>query len=254
MSNTSAALASTQAVLPVSISGAAAYVRAYVTLGVMTGSVTGRRFTLRSEMFPACDVPGPTGEPRQTVTITCTESGVSFPVAAGPASVDQCLDEGGGLERRQVVGALAQADQLDRHTEFALHSDDDAALRGAVEFGQHDAGDVDDLSEHPGLHHPVLPRGGVEHEQHLIDRSLLLDDALELAQFVHQSRLGMQPAGGVNEHGVHPLLGSGADRVERDAGRVCPLGAAHGRRPDAAPQVCSWSAAAARKVSAAPSS
>src|SRR5664279_5531926 len=106
MSNTRAALASTQAVLPVSISGAAAYVRAYC-IDVMTGSVTGRRFTLRSEMFPACDVPGPTGEPRQTVTMKCTESGVSFPVAAGPASVDQSLDEGGGLDRRQVVGALA---------------------------------------------------------------------------------------------------------------------------------------------------
>src|SRR5664279_6460958 len=123
MSNTRAALASTQAVLPVSISGAAAYARAdAIPFVVMTGSVTGRRFTLRSEMFPACDVPGPTGEPRQTVTMKCTESGVSFPVAAGPASVDQCLDEGGGLERRQAVGTLAQADQLDRHTEFALHS------------------------------------------------------------------------------------------------------------------------------------
>jgi hypothetical protein len=46
----------------------------------------------------------------------------------------QGLDERGRLERREVVLALAETDQLDRDAEFALDSDDDAALRRAVEL------------------------------------------------------------------------------------------------------------------------
>src|SRR3954470_19556131 len=60
---------------------------------------------------------------------------------------EQRVDEGLRLERRQVVRAFAEAHQLHRHSELALHRDDDATLRGAVELGQHDAADVDDLAE-----------------------------------------------------------------------------------------------------------
>ena len=42
-----------------------------------------------------------------------------------------------------------------------------------------------------------------------VDRRLLLDDPLDLAQLVHQAGLVLQPAGGVDEHGV-------------DAGARCP--------------------------------
>src|SRR6185312_2973893 len=73
---------------------------------------------------------------------------------AGEQLVEQGVHERVGVERRQVVDPLAQADQLDRHTELTLHSDDDAALGGAVQLGQHDAGDIDDLGEHPGLLQP----------------------------------------------------------------------------------------------------
>src|ERR1700756_1507062 len=52
--------------------------------------------------------------------------------------VDECL----GLERREIVRALAQTNELDRHAELALYGDDDAALRRTVELRQHDAGDV----------------------------------------------------------------------------------------------------------------
>ena len=52
----------------------------------------------------------------------------------------------------------------------------------------------------------VLPGGGVEHQQHLVDRGLLLDDPLDLAELVHQPGLGVQPAGGVDEDGVDLLL------------------------------------------------
>ena len=110
------------------------------------------------------------------------------------------------LERRQVVGALAEADQLDRHAELALYGDHDAALGGAVELGQHDAGDVDDLAEDAGLDHAVLAGGRVEDEQHLGDRRLLLDHPLDLAELVHQALLVLQPAGGVDDDGVDAAL------------------------------------------------
>src|SRR3546814_5754773 len=48
----------------------------------------------------------------------------------------------------------SEADELDGYAELALHLDDDAALRGAVELGQHDAGHVDDLAEDPRLDQP----------------------------------------------------------------------------------------------------
>ena len=127
-------------------------------------------------------------------------------------------------------------------------------LRGAVELGQHDAGDVDDLGEHARLLQPVLAGRRVEHEQHLVDRRLLLDDALDLAELVHQPGLGVQPAGGVDEHDV--------DRRRRSppctASNATLAGSAPSaprtvRAPTRSPQVCSWSAAAARNVSAAPS-
>src|SRR5271154_7114014 len=51
------------------------------------------------------------------------------------------VDEGFGVERGQVIGPLAQADEFDRNAELSLDGDDDPAPRGPVELGQHDAGD-----------------------------------------------------------------------------------------------------------------
>src|SRR5438876_9762048 len=73
------------------------------------------------------------------------------------------VDEGVGVEGGQIVRALAEADELDRNAQLTLDRDDDAALGRAVQLGQHDAGDVDHLGEHPGLAEAVLPGGGVEH-------------------------------------------------------------------------------------------
>src|SRR3954447_11831129 len=93
---------------------------------------------------------------------------------------EQGVHERLGLERSEVVGTLAEADQLHRHAELALHRDHDPALGGAVQLGQHDPGDVDGLGEDPGLDDAVLPGGGVEHEQGLVHRALLLDHPLDL--------------------------------------------------------------------------
>src|SRR6478672_10082034 len=94
-------------------------------------------------------------------------------------SAEEGVDEGGGVEGGHVVGALAEADELDGYAELALHLHDDPALGGPVELGEDDAGDVDDLAEDAGLDEAVLAGGGVEHEEHLGDGGLLLDDALD---------------------------------------------------------------------------
>src|SRR5450759_5954661 len=54
----------------------------------------------------------------------------------GRRSAQARVDECGRLERRQVVGTLAEADQLDGHAQLPLHRDDDPALGGPVELGQ----------------------------------------------------------------------------------------------------------------------
>ena len=49
------------------------------------------------------------------------------------------------LERRKIVGAFTEADELDRNTQLLLHAEDDAALCRAVEFRQCQPGDVHDF-------------------------------------------------------------------------------------------------------------
>src|SRR5208282_1236172 len=83
------------------------------------------------------------------------------------SSAEDGVHEGVRVERGQVVWSLAEADQLDGNAQLTLYGDDDPALGRPVQLGQHDAGDVDHLGEHPGLAEPVLSGGGVEHEQHL---------------------------------------------------------------------------------------
>src|SRR5699024_807273 len=114
-------------------------------------------------------------------------------------SVEECIDEAFGGERREVVGAFAQSDELDRHPELALDGHDDAALGGAVELREDDSGDVDRLGEDLRLLHAVLPGGGVEDEEDLVDLVALSQraggHALDLAEFVHEADLVLQAAG-----------------------------------------------------------
>ena len=55
-----------------------------------------------------------------------------------------------GLEGLEILDLLAHPDQLDRHPALGMRSDD-AALGGAVELGQDEAGEPDRLVEHLGL-------------------------------------------------------------------------------------------------------
>ena len=68
-----------------------------------------------------------------------TGAGTSDRARRSAAGSEQRVDELLGIEVDEVVGALAQADQLDREAELALDGDHDAALGRAVELGQHDA-------------------------------------------------------------------------------------------------------------------
>ena len=79
----------------------------------------------------------------------------------------------------------------------------------------------------------VLAGGGVEDEEHLGDRGLLLDDPLDLAELVHQAGLVLQAAGGVDEDGVDAVVDAVLDRLEGHAGGVAALGAADDLDADA---------------------
>ena len=62
--------------------------------------------------------------------------------------VEQGGDELVGLERDEVGGATRPTPiELHRDPELGLDREHDAALGGAVELGEHDAGDVDRLGE-----------------------------------------------------------------------------------------------------------
>ena len=52
--------------------------------------------------------------------------------------------------------------------QFAGDGDDDAALGGAVELGEDDAGDLGGFGEEAGLLQAVLAGGGVHDEQRLV--------------------------------------------------------------------------------------
>ena len=118
---------------------------------------------------------------------------------------EQGGDELVGVEGAQVVDALADADVADRQLQPFGDGEQDAALGGAVELGDDDAGEAHRLVELHGLVEGVLPRGAVHHQPHLVGcRGVdLLHDPGDLRQLVHQVRLGVQPAGGVGEQHVH---------------------------------------------------
>src|SRR6187455_3313822 len=69
-------------------------------------------------------------------------------------------------ERRQILDALANADEMHGQAKPCGERHQDAAARGAVELGHHQPGDARDLLEDLHLRQRVLPDGGVEHEQH----------------------------------------------------------------------------------------
>ena len=86
--------------------------------------------------------------------------------------VEQRVDERLGVELGEILGALADADVADRQLQLARDCEDDAALRGAVELGQHDARDAERLVEQPRLLERILALARVEHQQDFVRRAL----------------------------------------------------------------------------------
>src|SRR6478609_7452477 len=231
MNSTRAAAARTHAVLPLSVNGVSAATKVIALMARTMGAANfGRSHRLlrackqrrggvsgwfRARGTSACWKDG-FGPPAREVAGWGHAEGCCGPEGAGKAawpratsaagSRDDRVDERLGVEGREVVGPLAQAHELDRHPELALHRHDDATLRGAVELGEHDAGDVHRLGEDLRLLEAVLARRRVEDEQHLVDRALLLDDALDLAELVHEVDLVVQAAGRVDDDDVDLLL------------------------------------------------
>ena len=143
------------------------------------------------------------------------------------------------VERAQVVETLADADQLHRQAELVGDRDGDPALRRAVELRQRDAGDAGGLAEEARLLEAVLAGGRVDDEERLVRGAFeaALDHAAHLRQLLHQVRLRVQAAGGVDDRDVLAARAGGLDGVVGDRGRVgAPCGADEVRlraiRPD----------------------
>jgi hypothetical protein len=67
---------------------------------------------------------------------------INVTVAGQGDSAEQGVDEGGGLERRQIVGSFTKPDQLHQQAGFLLDAENDAALGRSVQLCQYRADDV----------------------------------------------------------------------------------------------------------------
>jgi hypothetical protein len=81
----------------------------------------------------------------------------------------------------------------------------------------------------------VLAGGRVDDEERLVRRALELglDDTVDLRELLHQVRLRVQAAGGVDNHHVAAVARGAPDRVVSDRGRVRPTLTADELRPRA---------------------
>ena len=170
----------------------------------------------------------------------------------GHPATSAARSRAGSNGRRSSISSPTP-DELDRQPELVRDRDGHAALGRAVELRQRDAGHAGRLAEQPRLLQAVLPGRRVDDEQRLVRRALepALDHAPHLGELLHQVRLRVQAAGGVDDHDV-PAPRASAPRSRRRRRR-------RGRRRAGAPtksaparsaQISSCSSAAARNVSA----
>src|SRR6185295_884248 len=82
-------------------------------------------------------------------------------------------------ERREIVDALADADEVHRQFEFLRQRHQNAAARGTVEFRHHEARDASGTMKCLDLRQRILSHRGIDHQQHRMrgGRIDLLDDA-----------------------------------------------------------------------------
>src|SRR4029079_19810304 len=127
-------------------------------------------------------------------------------------------------ERLEIVDTLSDADGIDGNSVSLGDDVKSAAPRGAVELGDDEAGHARDLLEHLDLGERILPRGGVEHEQHAVRCGLveLFQNAHDLGELRHQIALVLQPPGGVDQEHILAFGAGALQRLIGDAGRVGP--------------------------------
>jgi hypothetical protein len=111
---------------------------------------------------------------------------------------------------------------MNRQFQFAIDADQRAAAAGAVELGDDEARQVERLVEHPRLLDGVRAERAVEHEPAVARRGrvVLLQDAPDFFQLLHQVVLGMQAARRVEDDEVLPALRGGLPGVEGDGGGI----------------------------------
>src|SRR3546814_380634 len=119
----------------------------------------------------------------------------------GLLQADQSAGEVAGGEGAEIVGPLADTDDVNRQLVLLGQRHQHAAARRAVELGDDEAGDVHQLLEGTDLAERVLAGGGIEHQHDVVRcrRLHLLDDARDLLQLGHQLGLVVQPPGSVDE-------------------------------------------------------
>src|SRR5262249_40591636 len=107
---------------------------------------------------------------------------------------EQRLDVLLRIERLQILELLADADELHRQIELALDAEDGAALGGAVELCEDDAGTLDRLLELLRPHNRILTARSVEHEKDFMRRAgnAFAHDAMNLLQLAHEVSLRVQ--------------------------------------------------------------
>jgi hypothetical protein len=98
----------------------------------------------------------------------------------------------------------------------------DAALGGAIELGQHDAGDASRGGELARLRDAVLSHRRVEHEERFVRRArdLARGDAADLLELAHQVGARVQAAGSVDQDRIAAARAPGLERVEDHGGRI----------------------------------
>ena len=116
-----------------------------------------------------------------------------------------------GMEVLELVELLAHRDELHRPPGDRPHRERRAAARVAVELRQDDAVECDRSWNASATFTASWPGHRVEDEEH-VRRLRLVGDPLEL---VHQLLVDVQPARGVEDHDVEPVLAGGVEPEPR---------------------------------------
>src|SRR5438445_4675129 len=171
---------------------------------------------------------------RPALTAASTSSaGVTMPSEAnvwqcGSATstalfLEQCPNEGFGIERLDIVDGLPHSRQFDWNVELGFDRDHCATLGAAVELREHQAGHRDRFVELARLGEARQAKDGVENEQRLESASVerAYRHASDLGELLLQVVLGLQAAGSVDQHDIVAAAARVPHSVEHNSRRIC---------------------------------